>query len=44
MPMHLNAASDVCLYKRKFNLKKNSVEESDFVVQTSVGEPRVVFV
>lgn len=44
MPMHLNAASDVCLYKRKFNPKKNSVEESNFVVQTSAGEPRVVFV
>jgi len=43
-PMHLNAASDVCLYRRKFNPKKNTMEETDFVVQTSTGEPRVVFI
>jgi hypothetical protein len=43
-PMHLNSASDVCLYKRRFNPMKNSMEETDFVVQTSAGEPRVAFI
>ena len=44
LPLHLNAVSDVCLYKRKFNSTKNSVEETDFVVQTAAGAPRVAFV
>lgn len=43
-PLHLNAASDVCLYKRSFNPTRNAVDETDFVVQTAAGEPQVVFI
>jgi hypothetical protein len=43
-PLHLNAASDVCLYKRSFNPAKNAVDETDFVVQSASGDPKVVFV
>lgn len=42
-PLHLNAASDVCLYKRSFNPTRNAVDETHFVVQTAAGEPQVVF-
>lgn len=42
-PLHLNGASDVCLYKRSFNPTKNSMIETDFVVQSATGDPKVVF-
>lgn len=44
LPLHSNASSDVCLFRRKFNPAKNSIEETDFVVQTASGDPKVVFV
>jgi len=43
-PLHLNAASDVCLYRRRFSPKNNATEEADFVVQSASGDPKVVFV
>jgi len=44
LPLHLNTSSDVCLHKRKFNSTTNLFEETDFVVQTAAGDPRVVFI
>jgi hypothetical protein len=43
-PLHLNAASDVCLYRRRFSPKNNAMEETDFVVQSASGDPKVVFI
>ena len=43
-PLHLNTASDVCLYKRTFNPTKNAMDEMDFIVQSASGDPKVVFV
>lgn len=43
LPLHTNASSDVCLFRRKFNAAKNAIEETDFVVQTAAGDPRVAF-
>ena len=41
-PLHLNAAQDVCLFRRSLDVHSGSVRSSDFVIQACDGEPCVL--